>query len=89
MILADFLPQFYQDRVCKYAAWTPDLGDHFGNKFGDEIWDLKGAGIFSISLLGQEIRLNVLDYSMWRHGLPGRLYKECAWITERVNVDRL
>ncbi|GBN02907.1 hypothetical protein AVEN_198113-1, partial [Araneus ventricosus] len=28
---------------------TPGLG----NKFGDEIWDLKGAGIFSISLLGK------------------------------------
>ncbi|GBN43674.1 hypothetical protein AVEN_164751-1 [Araneus ventricosus] len=48
--------------------WTPYLGD----KFGDEIWDLKGAGIFSISLLGEEIRLNVLDDSMWRHGLPGK-----------------
>nr|GBO09877.1 hypothetical protein AVEN_34255-1 [Araneus ventricosus] len=40
--------------------WTPDLGD----KFGDEIWNLKGVGIFSISLLGEEIRLNVLDDSM-------------------------
>ncbi|GBM32265.1 hypothetical protein AVEN_275033-1 [Araneus ventricosus] len=39
-------------------VWTPDLGD-----FGDEIWDLKGAGIFSISLLAEEIRLNVLDDS--------------------------
>ncbi|GBM47351.1 hypothetical protein AVEN_94458-1 [Araneus ventricosus] len=52
-------------------AWTPDLGDklgdHLGDKFGDfgkEIWDLKGTGIFSISLLGEEIRLNVLDDSM-------------------------
>ncbi|GBM56131.1 hypothetical protein AVEN_168446-1 [Araneus ventricosus] len=44
-------------------AWTPDLGDKFGD-FGDEIWDLKGAGILSISLLGEEIRLNVLDDSM-------------------------
>ncbi|GBN12790.1 hypothetical protein AVEN_146675-1, partial [Araneus ventricosus] len=43
--------------------WTPDLGDKFGY-FGDEIWDLKGAGIFSISLLAEEIRLNVLDDSM-------------------------
>ncbi|GBO09083.1 hypothetical protein AVEN_235992-1 [Araneus ventricosus] len=33
-------------------VWTPDLGDHFG----DEVWDLKGAGIFSISLLGEKIR---------------------------------
>ncbi|GBM27335.1 hypothetical protein AVEN_144885-1 [Araneus ventricosus] len=38
--------------------WTPDLGDKFGD-FGDEIWDLKGAGIFSISLLGEEIHLNI------------------------------
>ncbi|GBM69687.1 hypothetical protein AVEN_49060-1 [Araneus ventricosus] len=29
----------------------PDLGDHFG----DEMWDLKNAGIFSVSLLGAEI----------------------------------
>ncbi|GBN19973.1 hypothetical protein AVEN_149227-1 [Araneus ventricosus] len=41
-------------------VWFPDLGA----KFGDEIWDLKGAGIFSISLLAEEIRLNVLDHSM-------------------------
>ncbi|GBM62808.1 hypothetical protein AVEN_19797-1 [Araneus ventricosus] len=47
-------------------AWIPDLGD-----FGDEIWDLKGAEIFSISLLGEEICLNILDDSMRRHGLPG------------------
>ncbi|GBM85281.1 hypothetical protein AVEN_46218-1, partial [Araneus ventricosus] len=36
-------------------VWTPDLGDKFGD-FGDEIWDLKGAGIFSIFLLGENIR---------------------------------
>ncbi|GBL93347.1 hypothetical protein AVEN_219473-1 [Araneus ventricosus] len=41
-------------------VWTPDIGD----KFGDEIWDLKGAGIFSTSLLAEEIRLNVLEDSM-------------------------
>ncbi|GBO12292.1 hypothetical protein AVEN_176232-1 [Araneus ventricosus] len=55
-------------------VWSPVLGDHLGDKFGDfgdEIWDLKGAGIFSISLLAEEIRLNVLDDSMRRHGLPG------------------
>ncbi|GBN27078.1 hypothetical protein AVEN_158765-1 [Araneus ventricosus] len=33
-------------------VWLPDLGD----KFGDEIWYLKGAGIFSIFLLGEKIR---------------------------------
>ncbi|GBL90074.1 hypothetical protein AVEN_135440-1 [Araneus ventricosus] len=49
--------------------WTPDLGDKFGD-FGDEIWDLKGAGIFSISLLAEEIRLNVLEDSILCHGLP-------------------
>ncbi|GBN36435.1 hypothetical protein AVEN_54029-1 [Araneus ventricosus] len=31
-------------------VWTPDLGD-----FSDEIWDLKGAGIFSISLLVERL----------------------------------
>ncbi|GBN75858.1 hypothetical protein AVEN_169816-1, partial [Araneus ventricosus] len=30
-------------------VWIPDLGD--------EIWDLNGAGSFSISPLGEEIRL--------------------------------
>ncbi|GBN95603.1 hypothetical protein AVEN_258202-1 [Araneus ventricosus] len=44
-------------------VWTPVLGDKFGD-FGDEIWDLKGAGIFSISLLAEVIRLNVLEDSM-------------------------
>ncbi|GBN18931.1 hypothetical protein AVEN_79252-1 [Araneus ventricosus] len=29
-------------------VWFPDLGD--------ELWDLKGAGIFSIFLLGEKIR---------------------------------
>ncbi|GBM35151.1 hypothetical protein AVEN_179549-1, partial [Araneus ventricosus] len=63
-------------------VWSPDLGD-----FVDEIWDLKGAGIFSISLLGEKIRLNVLDNSMRRHGLPGKLYKESAWMTGCVLID--
>ncbi|GBN24472.1 hypothetical protein AVEN_142965-1 [Araneus ventricosus] len=48
-------------------VWTPDLGDKLGDHLGDfggEIWDLKGAGIFSISLLAEEIRLNVLEDSM-------------------------
>ncbi|GBN55747.1 hypothetical protein AVEN_26654-1 [Araneus ventricosus] len=44
-------------------VWIPDLGDKLGD-FGDEIWDLKGAGIFSISLLVGEIRLNVLENSI-------------------------
>ncbi|GBL65220.1 hypothetical protein AVEN_244484-1 [Araneus ventricosus] len=33
-------------------VWFPDLGD--------EIWDLEGAGIFSIFPLGEKIRLNIL-----------------------------
>ncbi|GBM42536.1 hypothetical protein AVEN_136007-1, partial [Araneus ventricosus] len=40
-------------------VWFPDhgdkLGDHLGD-FADEIWDLKGAGIFSRFLLGEKIR---------------------------------
>ncbi|GBM91922.1 hypothetical protein AVEN_132272-1 [Araneus ventricosus] len=39
-------------------VWTPDLLDHLGEKFvdlGDEIWDLKSAGFFSISPLGEKI----------------------------------
>ncbi|GBO11530.1 hypothetical protein AVEN_98563-1 [Araneus ventricosus] len=60
-------------------VWTPDPGD--------EIWNLKGAGIFSISLLGEKIRLNVLDNSMRRHGLPGKLYKASDWMTEGMLVD--
>ncbi|GBL87771.1 hypothetical protein AVEN_81370-1 [Araneus ventricosus] len=44
-------------------VWTPDLGDKLGD-FGDEIWDIKGAGIFSIFPLGEKIHLNVLEDSM-------------------------
>ncbi|GBM57818.1 hypothetical protein AVEN_22072-1 [Araneus ventricosus] len=57
---------FYRDKyemTDNSHVWTPDLGDKFRD-FGDEIWDLKGAGIASISLLAEEIRLNVLDDSM-------------------------
>ncbi|GBM56740.1 Flap endonuclease GEN 1 [Araneus ventricosus] len=59
--------EFYRDKygvTGSSQAWTPDPGDKLGDKFGDEIWNLKGAGIFSISLLGEEIRLNVVDDSM-------------------------
>ncbi|GBM59709.1 hypothetical protein AVEN_204729-1 [Araneus ventricosus] len=55
--------EFYRGKyemIDSSHVWTPDLGD----KFGDEIWDLKGAGIFSISLLAEEIRFNVLEDSM-------------------------
>ncbi|GBM67937.1 hypothetical protein AVEN_185358-1 [Araneus ventricosus] len=56
---------------------------------------MKGAGISSISLLGEEMRLNELNDSTRRHGLPGEIHKERAWITERVmlidfeRIDRL
>ncbi|GBM20683.1 hypothetical protein AVEN_169011-1 [Araneus ventricosus] len=72
--------EFYRGKygvTVSSQAWTTDLGDKFSD-FGDEIWDIKGAGIFSVFLLGEEMHLNVLDDSMCR----GRLYKECAWITE-------
>ncbi|GBO36109.1 hypothetical protein AVEN_24782-1 [Araneus ventricosus] len=71
-------------------VWTPDLGEKLDDKFrdfGDEIWDLKGPGIFSIFLLAEEIRLNVLkipcDATAWR----GRLYKESVWMTVCVLID--
>ncbi|GBN77919.1 hypothetical protein AVEN_210386-1 [Araneus ventricosus] len=51
--------EFYRDKYGMASSshvWFPDLGD--------EIWDLKGAGIFSIFPLGEKIRLNVLDNSM-------------------------
>ncbi|GBL98784.1 hypothetical protein AVEN_8664-1 [Araneus ventricosus] len=55
---------------------------------GDEIWDLKSAGFFSIFLLAEEIRLNVLDDSMRRHGLPREtIYGERLY--EVGNVDQL
>ncbi|GBM65198.1 hypothetical protein AVEN_82375-1 [Araneus ventricosus] len=58
--------EFYRDKYGTDSShvWSPDLGDHLGDKFGDGIWDLKGAGIFSISLLSEEIRLNVLEDCM-------------------------
>ncbi|GBN21720.1 hypothetical protein AVEN_105828-1 [Araneus ventricosus] len=65
-------------------VWTPDLGDKFGD-FGDEISDLKG--IFSIFLLAEEIRLNVLDGSMWRHGLPRETIKGQRLDDEWMLID--
>ncbi|GBM04101.1 hypothetical protein AVEN_247968-1 [Araneus ventricosus] len=41
-------------------AWIPDLGDELGNKFGDKSKIPENAIIFSISLLGEQICLNVL-----------------------------
>ncbi|GBM69540.1 hypothetical protein AVEN_70425-1 [Araneus ventricosus] len=51
IILSDFLPQFYQGRVCKYTSRTPAIGGHFGDKSKMT----ENAIIFSISLLGEEI----------------------------------
>ncbi|GBN32307.1 hypothetical protein AVEN_262733-1 [Araneus ventricosus] len=36
---------------------TPDLGDKLSDHFDDEMWDLKSAQIFLISLLRAEIRI--------------------------------
>ncbi|GBN10190.1 hypothetical protein AVEN_225005-1 [Araneus ventricosus] len=69
--------EFYRDKYGMTGSshvWTPDLGARLGEKFGDfvdEIWDFKGAGIFWISVLGEEMHLNALDDSMRRHDLPG------------------
>ncbi|GBL86827.1 hypothetical protein AVEN_154041-1 [Araneus ventricosus] len=55
--------EFYKDKYVMTSSsqvWSPDLGD----KFRDEIWDLKGAGICSIFPLGEKIRLNVIEDSM-------------------------
>ncbi|GBO08503.1 hypothetical protein AVEN_221523-1 [Araneus ventricosus] len=43
-----------QQRRLDPSPWRQTL--RLGEKFGDEMWDLRGAGIFSISLLGQKIR---------------------------------
>ncbi|GBM89451.1 hypothetical protein AVEN_133600-1 [Araneus ventricosus] len=51
--------EFYRDKYGMASSshvCFPDLGDHLGDKVGDEIWNLKGAGIFSIFLLGEKIR---------------------------------
>ncbi|GBM15827.1 hypothetical protein AVEN_227832-1 [Araneus ventricosus] len=59
--------EFYRDKykmTSSSRVWSPDRGDKLGDHLGDEIWDLKGAGTFSISLLGEKIRLNVLEDSM-------------------------
>ncbi|GBN61879.1 hypothetical protein AVEN_93159-1 [Araneus ventricosus] len=40
--------------VGEWRPTIPDFGDHFGD-FGHKMKDLKNSGIFSISLLGEEI----------------------------------
>ncbi|GBM34946.1 hypothetical protein AVEN_80807-1 [Araneus ventricosus] len=70
MLVLWFGREFYRGKyemTDSSHVWTPDLGDKLGGHlgdFGDEIWDLKDAGIFSISLLAEEIRSNVLEDSM-------------------------
>ncbi|GBM37793.1 hypothetical protein AVEN_26794-1 [Araneus ventricosus] len=59
--------------------WTPDLGDHFGDKSMIPV----NATLFSISLLGKKICLNIRENSMRRHGLSGRVYKGRSWIREQ------
>ncbi|GBN00679.1 hypothetical protein AVEN_207371-1 [Araneus ventricosus] len=61
-------------------AWTPDLGDKSTIP--------ENAILFSISLLGKKIRLNVPENSMRRHSLSGRVYKVRSWIREEcVLID--
>ncbi|GBM89605.1 hypothetical protein AVEN_211906-1 [Araneus ventricosus] len=74
-MLVLFLGREFHRGKCEMTGsiqvWTPDLGDklsgHFGDKFGDLEDNSKipeNAILFSISLLGEELRLNVRDYSM-------------------------
>ncbi|GBM12814.1 hypothetical protein AVEN_247587-1 [Araneus ventricosus] len=57
-------------RISDFLASSRHLNQgrfHLGNmatNFGDEKWYLKGDRIFSISLLGEKIRLNILNDSM-------------------------
>ncbi|GBM22825.1 hypothetical protein AVEN_226491-1 [Araneus ventricosus] len=68
------------------GVMDPDLGDELGDHFGDEMWDPKNAGIFSISLLGAEIRIYP-DDSMWRHGCRED-FKRTVLGSQRVVVCR-
>ncbi|GBM10905.1 hypothetical protein AVEN_42152-1 [Araneus ventricosus] len=87
MLVAWLGREFYRGKygmTRNSQAWNSDLGDHFGDKFGDFGFKSKipkNAILFLISLLEEDIRLNVLDNSMRLHDLPGRLYKERAYIT--------
>ncbi|GBL98295.1 hypothetical protein AVEN_222072-1 [Araneus ventricosus] len=74
---------------------SPSLAPDLGNELGDKFFNLDDKSIipenvtlFSISLLGKKIRLNVRENSMWRHGLSGRVYKGSAWNREQC-VDTL
>ncbi|GBM94138.1 hypothetical protein AVEN_149545-1 [Araneus ventricosus] len=68
-------------------AWTPDLDNKFGD-LGDKSMISENATLFSISLLGKKIRLNVRENSMSRHRLSGRVYKGRSWIREHcVLID--
>ncbi|GBM37563.1 hypothetical protein AVEN_130705-1 [Araneus ventricosus] len=70
-------------------VWTPDFGD----KLGDLATLATKYGISKVlessRYLYWERRyaMNVLDHSMRRHDLPGKLYKESAWTTGSVFFD--
>ncbi|GBM41267.1 hypothetical protein AVEN_180556-1 [Araneus ventricosus] len=64
------------------------LGDKFGD-FGDEIWDLKGAGIFSIFLLGEKIRHECARSFHVTSRPAGENYIRRALGRRSVVVDRL
>ncbi|GBM40773.1 hypothetical protein AVEN_157912-1 [Araneus ventricosus] len=65
-------------------VWFPELGD--------EIWDLKGAGIFSIFLLGEKIRHECAGSFHVTSRLAGENYKRRVLRRRRVLLfdwDRL
>ncbi|GBM33649.1 hypothetical protein AVEN_203690-1 [Araneus ventricosus] len=68
-------------------AWFPDLGDKFSD-FGDEIWYLKGAGIFSLFLLGEKIRHECARSFQETSRPAGENYRRRA-LGRRKVVDRL
>ncbi|GBM64916.1 hypothetical protein AVEN_211835-1 [Araneus ventricosus] len=59
-------------------VWTPDLGD--------EIWDLKGAGIFDISISRGDMHECIRRFHVTSRP-AARDYKESAWMTEGVLTD--
>ncbi|GBM56156.1 hypothetical protein AVEN_168291-1 [Araneus ventricosus] len=67
-------------------VWTPDLGD----KLGDEIWDLKGAGIFSISLLaGDTLECTRRFHVTSRLAAGDYIRRTLVWRCVLIDWDRL
>ncbi|GBN25552.1 hypothetical protein AVEN_22466-1 [Araneus ventricosus] len=62
-------------------SWTPNLGE--------KSMIPENATLFSISLLGKEICLNIRENFMCRDGLSERIYKDCVCGSGRVVVDPL